>query len=69
MIFFKCTELSNLSSSGKSIGYGLMQLEVEFCTAGFYYWEKQESIVCDIWVVVLIFKRSVGEEISIRISN
>lgn len=46
-----------------------MQLEVEFCTAGFYYWEKQESIVCDIWVVVLSFKRSVGEEISIRISN
>lgn len=46
-----------------------MQLEAEFRTASFCYWKKQESIVCDIWVIILLFKRSVGEEISIRISK
>jgi len=46
-----------------------MHLEAEFCTASFCYWKRQAGIVCDIWVVVLLSKRCVGEEISIRISK
>lgn len=60
-MFFKYMELSGLSFSVKrgdlNIGYRLIQLEAEFCTASLYYFEVHERIICDISVMVLLWKK------------
>lgn len=61
IIFFKCTESQvffslHLQKEGLNIGYRLIQLEAEFCTASLCYWKIREDIICDICVMVLLFK-------------
>lgn len=58
--FFKCMELSGLSFSVKradlNIGFRLMQLEAESCTASLCYWKICKGIICDTWVMILFYK-------------
>lgn len=59
-------ELSGLFFSVKrgdlNIGYRLIQLEAEFCTASLYYCEVHDGIICDILVIVLLFKMFWGRK-------
>lgn len=45
-----------------NIGYTLIHLEAEFCTVGLCYWKIHKGIICDIWVMVLLFKMCWGRK-------
>lgn len=64
--FFKCMELSGISFSveraGLNIGYRLMELEAESCTASLCYWKTCEGITGDTWVMVLLYKLCWGRK-------
>lgn len=59
-------ELSGLSFSVKradlNIGYRLIQLEAESCTASLCYWKICKGIICDTWVMVLLYKLCWGRK-------
>lgn len=64
--FLRCMELLGLSFSVKradlNIGYRLIELEAGSCTASLCYWKICKGIICDTWVMVLLYKLCWGRK-------
>lgn len=45
-----------------NIGYRLIELEAGSCTASLCYWKICKGIICDTWVMVLLYKLCWGRK-------